>query len=404
MSVLPTVPDPDVRRLIDEGFEVEITHVHIVVHSIPYVNAKGELHHGILAASYTGTGKPGISANPKDHTMYFQGEMPHHASSGQPMDTVVNGAQNRQLFSGLMVQYYLSNKRNNVKPSNYYDLITHYHSLFRAEAQIVDANADGRTCVTRPNRDTMSPFKYPDTASSRAGITPIAEIFLGMKIAIIGLGGTGSYILDLVVKTTVGQIHLYDGDYFDSHNAYRAPGAASLEEVNLRENKTDYFARKYGEFRTGIVSNPVNIDACNLEDLKDFDFVFIAIDSGSSRALISKYLSENQAPFIDVGMGMNLTGDDPYNQSLAGMCRVTLSTPAKCDHLASCLDVADDVDGDDLYQSNIQIADLNSINAVLAVIKWKQYVGASDDQSQAHNLRMSMSLLSLQRSEEMEDS
>jgi hypothetical protein len=34
------------------------------------------------------------------------------------------------------------------------------------------------------------------------------------KIAIIGLGGTGSYVLDLAAKTPVKEIHLFDGDKF----------------------------------------------------------------------------------------------------------------------------------------------------------------------------------------------
>jgi tRNA A37 threonylcarbamoyladenosine dehydratase len=45
------------------------------------------------------------------------------------------------------------------------------------------------------------------------------------------MGGTGSYILDLVAKTAVMEIHLFDGDDFNQHNAFRAPGAASLEDL-----------------------------------------------------------------------------------------------------------------------------------------------------------------------------
>jgi tRNA A37 threonylcarbamoyladenosine dehydratase len=32
----------------------------------------------------------------------------------------------------------------------------------------------------------------------------------GKKIAIVGVGCTGSYILDLVAKTPVSEIHMYD--------------------------------------------------------------------------------------------------------------------------------------------------------------------------------------------------
>jgi tRNA A37 threonylcarbamoyladenosine dehydratase len=50
-------------------------------------------------------------------------------------------------------------------------------------------------------------------------------------------GGTGSYVLDFVAKTPVKEIHLFDGDIFDQHNAFRAPGAPSGEELEQRLKK-----------------------------------------------------------------------------------------------------------------------------------------------------------------------
>ena len=49
----------------------------------------------------------------------------------------------------------------------------------------------------------------------------------GDRIGIVGLGGTGSYILDYVSKTRVVEIHLFDGDGYQQHNAFRAPGATT---------------------------------------------------------------------------------------------------------------------------------------------------------------------------------
>lgn len=64
-------------------------------------------------------------------------------------------------------------------------------------------------------------FQYIDTNSSRANIEMINMKLERQKIAIIGLGGTGAYILDMVAKTPVKEIHLFDGDSFDQHNAFR---------------------------------------------------------------------------------------------------------------------------------------------------------------------------------------
>ena len=53
----------------------------------------------------------------------------------------------------------------------------------------------------------------------------------------MGLGGTGSYVLDLVAKTPVWEIHLFDGDAFLQHNAFRSPGAPSLDELEAQPPK-----------------------------------------------------------------------------------------------------------------------------------------------------------------------
>ena len=81
-------------------------------------------------------------------------------------------------------------------------------------------------------------FKYPDANSNRAGISDLNMKFEGQKIAIIGIGGTGSYILDLIAKTNVAEIHIYDGDVFQLHNAFRAPGACAAD--TFPKDKTEF--------------------------------------------------------------------------------------------------------------------------------------------------------------------
>ena len=73
-------------------------------------------------------------------------------------------------------------------------------------------------------------------------------------------------------------------------------------------------------------------------------------------------------------------GDGP----LVGILRVTTSTQAKRDHIGNRLSFADDRE-DDLYASNIQVADLNALNAALAVIKWKKVRRFYHDAEQEHH-------------------
>lgn len=400
MSAVLTDPDPSIQQLLNEGYELEILHQHLLVYGIPYVNAKGETRSGVLAAAYTGTRQEGVVARPKDHTMWFQGELPHHASSGKPMTNLVNSSNPQNLFAGFVADHYFSNKPNNVVPSNFYELVSHYHSLLSGEAQLIEPNADGRTGKVRVNRDPASVFLYPDTASCRAGITELSQRLKDYRVAIIGVGGTGSYILDLIAKTSVKEIHLFDGDTFDSHNAFRSPGIATLDEVNQREFKAVFFQGRYQQFRKGIVSHPYRITADNLAKLDDFDFIFVCIDCGASRKLICEYLSNKWKGFIDTGIGMKLHSFDGSPAELSATCRVTACTMEKNDHLDRCLDYASDEDN--LYDSNIQVADMNALNAAMAVIRWKQVVGIYQDQERAHNLTLTTSLQSLHREETQE--
>ena len=62
---------------------------------------------------------------------------------------------------------------------------------------------------------------------------------------------------------------------------------------------------------------------------------------------------------------------------LFGAVRATTSTPEKRDHFPKL--VSFDQVRDDVYQSNIQIAELNMLNAAMAVIKWKKLWGIYHD-------------------------
>jgi hypothetical protein len=54
---------------------------------------------------------------------------------------------------------------------------------------------------------------------------------------------------------------------------------------------------------------------------------------------------------------------------------------------------------DDLYRKNIQVADMNALNAALAVNMWKKYCGFYQDLYQVHHTTYSINSQSLTRDE-----
>ena len=111
-----------------------------------------------------------------------------------------------------------------------------------------------------------SVFKYPDTNSSRANIEYLNRKFENQKIAIIGMGGTGSYMLDQIAKTPVQEIHIFDGDIFQLHNAFRSPGAISSEKLEMEcgLKKVDYYYEMYSNMHNGIKPHAKYITSENI--------------------------------------------------------------------------------------------------------------------------------------------
>jgi hypothetical protein len=182
----------------------------------------------------------------------------------------------------------------------------------------------------------------------------------------------------------VKEIHLYDGDTYYQHNAFRSPSAPSVEELAIRQPKTTYFKNLYGKMHRGIIDHPVYLDASNVEDLRGIDFVFVCLDKNNPKKLIVEKLEEFNVSFTDVGMGIHLD-----NGALGGIVRATTSTPQKRDHFRERVSF-DDTPGDDDYNRNIQIADLNALNAALAVIKWKKIFGFYRDLKSEHHSQFSI--------------
>ena len=128
------------------------------------------------------------------------------------------------------------------------------------------------------------------------------------------------------------------------------------------------------------------VEESNLHELDAMDFVFIAIDNGEIKKPVMKYLEENNKPFIDVGMGIHLVDD-----KLIGIVALTTSVSDKRDHVwHGRVSFADNQAND--YTKNIQIAELNSLNAALAIIKWKKLLGFYQDLEKEGNSSYSINV------------
>ncbi len=357
---------PDLKQLRDEGYEVHIKDSNLFIDSIPYVNANREIKRGTLVSELSAAGDK--AKKPDSHVAHFVGEFPCKPDGTELPIRHPGGLQT----SGNGIQFSFSVKRTGMPDyANYYEKVVTYVTLIESQAQAIDPSVSAKTFRVIAMPEDQSPFKYFDTATSRAGIGAVAEKLTVPNVAIVGLGGTGSYLLDFLAKTPIHEIHLFDGDTFFNHNAFRAPGAASLEQLEAQPKKVAYFAGAYSRMRWRIVPHDVNIDPANVDLLREMTFVFICIDGGPTKRDIVDHLQEWNVPFINVGMGVQL-----IDGKLRGTLGVITSVPETREIALKRMSF-DDTEND--YAQNIQIAELNALNATLAVIKWKKLCGFYHD-------------------------
>lgn len=377
---------PDLKKLRDEGYEISIKGAYLIVGHIPYVNSEKEIRFGTLVSELTLVNNM-RTALPSTHVIHFIGEEPCH-KDGSRISAIWLESRSQTFYEGITINHSFSNKPANGY-SDYYQKISRYADIISAPAKSLDNTVTEKTFKVIPDDEQSSVFRYIDTNSSRANITKVASKLEGQKVAIIGLGGTGAYILDLVAKTPVQEVHIYDGDDFQQHNAFRSPGAAVLELDTPNIKKVHYYTEIYSRMHRNVIPHDFYVNEINLQPISKCSFVFLCIDNNSARRLIVEYLIREQIPFIDTGLGVNFVDD-----TLIGTVRVTACTPFKKDHISNRIPMEDTGNND--YSTNIQMADLNALNAVLAVLKWKKMFGFYQDLEEEHHCTYSINVAQLQ--------
>lgn len=366
----------DLKRLWDEGYELEIVcDSHLLVHNVPYVTSERKIARGTLITDIQLQGDDTVP--PSDHVMRFQGNKPCD-HEGNELSSIINQSSNETVVNSVVSNHSFSSK----PPSgyaNYYDKVTSYIAMLSHHAQAIDSSVTARTFkrIRSSSRDNI--FNYPDTNSSRSATSALSDKLSGKKVGIIGVGGTGSYVLDFVSKTPLAEIHVFDNDDFLTHNAFRSPGAAKKTKLRDRPNKATYHAERYSEMHRKIVAHPYDIDETSIDELFGLDFVFVCMDTGLTKKMIVERLVDAKVPFVDTGIDI-----ENIDTKLRGSVRATLSSPTKHDHLGDYLSYATVGEGE--YSKNIQIAEVNALNAVLAVIMFKKYFAFYHNLTGEHNI------------------
>lgn len=370
MEKLPPSEDGSIQRLLDAGFALYRRGPFLVM-PIPYLDAVGEPHTGLLVDTINEDADGQARTLPMNHQMYFIGAQPFDQEGRILFGG--NGANAVPLFDGKSSSFYWS-----WKPHGDNGVMRDYVSLeekFTEYAFYVSGPAEAKhpQFKVAPFADIGQveadcPFPFADMNSARANLSELDKLLADDTIAIIGAGGTGSYIFDLISKTRVKTIRLYDFDEFDIHNAFRVPGATHREE--LGQPKVKVIEQRYDNWHRGLKVFEAQLNDNSWGLLEGVTFAFLAVDKMAARREIAKLLLAHGIPVIIVGMGLH-----HGSPGLTGMVDTTLldaaSTPDRIAELMgdNMIDIPDE------YQKNIQTVELNALNAAMAVLMYKKYRG-----------------------------
>lgn len=351
----------DIKSLIDRQYSLSVIGGHLIVNDVWYLDGNGDLQKGELSAPLNQP-TPSTLAAPVNHQMFWSGSDPYF-TDGLPIPKLGNGTVDVEI-GGIHYRRHLSNKPPEGFPT-YTLLVEHYVALISSPAE-QKFGVSALTGAIYQVCETASPFKVRDTFSARAEISDLNQLIADDHIAIIGLGGTGAFVLDFLTKTAVASIEAYDYDTFKVHNGFRSPGEVKFADFGMP--KSEVYRGKYEPFRHRVNFRLKRISAGDEALFTNTTFAFVCIDDGEARDEICTMLIRLGIPFIDTGIGVEKEGG-----KLDGLIRTTLFTPETA---SAALDrVPRDAQKGDAYRVLVQIAELNALNAALAVIRYKQHRG-----------------------------
>jgi hypothetical protein len=358
--------NPFIRDLEELGYQLDFVGGYLVIYGLPYLDGQGGLKHGDWASPLDLDGAV-IGPPTGNHQAWWRGTRPFDQ---QKRELRLGGGQQQvtvapDLVTDCSFSFKLQENGANREYLSFEEKVQTYLHAITAPALAAYPDATPFSGIAVKAAAQGSPLRFPDTMSSRYHMNDISALLRGKRIAIVGLGGTGSYILDFVARTHVDRIALFDDDKVHIHTIFRIPGFIPNAIGGF---KVDALARQYGNWHAGLEPVPERITSANIERLSEFDFVFVSVDDGPARKKIVDWLSARGIPYVDCGMGL-----DRSLVGLSGFVRITGTDRKAYDDNVGSARLPVENAKENEYRKQAQITELNAMNAIMAVIRFKQH-------------------------------
>ncbi len=197
-----------------------------------------------------------------------------------------------------------------------------------------------------------------DTALSLRHTPEVHERIKAARVGIAGLGGLGSNIAAMLVRSGIGDITIADHDSVDISNINRQN--YSLDQIGIKKtDATEHVLKRINPY-IRITKYDVRIDPDNASDIfGDVDIVCEAFDVPSEKAMLINTILE-KCPDVKVISGSGMAGFGRSN---------SITTKKVFENLYMCGDGVDmeDVKGG-LMSPRVNICAGHMANAVIAIL------------------------------------
>lgn len=157
----------------------------------------------------------------------------------------------------------------------------------------------------------------------------IQRLLWRLRVGIVGVGGTGSCVLEQLIRLGVGTIYISDGECFESSNVNRVYGSRVIDDAVPKIKIAQRLAADCGlGTKIELIDKPILYQSA-LKKFRECDIVFGCTDDELGRSLLNAFAIYYYVPVFD--MGVKIDSDDGVIRSINGRV-TTLMNGAACLH------------------------------------------------------------------------
>jgi len=146
------------------------------------------------------------------------------------------------------------------------------------------------------------------------------------KVGVVGAGGLGSVVVEILARLGIGKIICADDDVIEVSNLSRIIGSTP-EDVKLKRQKVEVLERHVSKINSKVEFKAIPDSILNpgaLMEFKEVDYIVSGTDTQSSRMVLNSFSMQYLIPYIDLGFGIEIDEEKKVITSAAGKVRVIM--------------------------------------------------------------------------------